>query len=260
MAELRTLLPKEKEIVKRLVELRKNSSNRHLSDFHSAKMLEQIIDLNFVALVWDREEKETVRVYYVPDNNKEEEAQAAFFNMCDYLFLLEELDSAGYITIQNAKSKNVEHGKRYVYNRTKYEQVWNDSETFFRKLDDDSGVLYMEKMNYCTFNVGIVDYLERYIYDKIIYPRASLEDYVSNKCKTIESRRDSKQRCMQGITLFLSIVAIIISVVVPTHCSTKIESKDLHDIATRNFIKEKMPEQVTITTSSDIADTLNRNL
>lgn len=45
-------------------------------------------------------------------------------------FLLEELDKAGYITVQDAKSTPRKDNKRYVYNRTKYKQIEEDSEIF----------------------------------------------------------------------------------------------------------------------------------
>lgn len=255
MAELRTLLPEEQEIVKKLVNLRQNISENHLSDFHSAKILEQIIDINFVSLVWDKEEKASVKVYYVSDDNKGE-AQRTFFKICDYLFLLEELDKAGYITVQDAKSTPRKDNKRYVYNRTKYKQIEEDSEIFFRKADDESGALYLENMNCIIYNIGIVDQLERYINDKLIYPKASLVDYVSNNCRTIERRRYDKQSKQQMTTLIFSIVAIVISIVVPTQCSTKIESKDLQQIAMQKNQKENMSEHNCSTLCTDIVDSL----
>ncbi len=256
MSEIRALLPEEQEFVKKLVDLRKNMTEGNLDNFHSAKILEQIIKLDFVALVWDISDQESVKVYYIPNkNDNEQKAQKTFFKICDYLFLLEELENAGYITIQAAKSSSGINNKRYIYNRKKYQQFEKDSEIFLSRYNREDGILYWEDMNCITFNIGIVNYLERYVNDKLIYPRASLVDYVENNFNTIESRRHRSQTIWQRVTLSFSIIAIIISIIIPTQCSTKIESDDLRKIANDYTERESITESedfIPILDSTDI--------
>ena len=231
MSEIRALLPEEQEFVKKLVNLRKNLTEGNLANFHSVKILEQIIKLDFVALVWDISDQ-------------------------DYLFLLEELEHAGYITIQAAKSSSVIDNKRYIYNRKKYQQFEKDSEIFLSRYNREDGILYWEDMNCITFNIGIVNYLERYLNDKLIYPRASLVDYVENKFNTIENRRHKTQNIWNFVTLTLSIIAIMISIIIPTQCSTKIESKDLQRIADFKIQEEVHTKPADSTLNSTPKDTI----
>lgn len=231
MAELRMLQPKEKAIVKKLVDLRQNLTKTNLADFHSAKILEQIINLDFVALVWDIKEASSVRVYYIPDKDNKEKAQKAFFEICDYLFLLEDLENAGYITLQEINSNTENKEKRIIYNRRKYQQIEKDSETFLRRSDDESEILFWKDMNYLQYNIKIADYLERYIYDRLVYPKNAMIDYEKEHYRTIENRRHRTQNRLNLFSLSLSTIAIIISIIVPTQCSTKIESEDLQRIA-----------------------------
>ena len=257
MSEIRALLPEEQEFVKKLVNLRKNLAEGNLANFHSAKILEQIIKLDFVALVWDISDQESVKVYYIPNKNEnEQKAQKTFFKICDYLFLLEELENAGYITIQAAKSSSVIDNKRYIYNKKKYQQFEKDSEIFLSRYNREDGILYWEDMNCITFNIGIVNYLERYLNDKLIYPRASLVDYVENKFNTIENRRHKTQNIWNFVTLTLSIIAIMISIIIPTQCSTKIESKDLQRIADFKIQEEVHTKPADSTLNSTPKDTI----
>jgi len=231
MAELRMLLPKEKAIVKKLVDLRQNLTKSNLADFHSAKILEQIINLDFVALVWDLKEASSVRVYYIPDKDNKEKAQKTFFEICDYLFLLEDLENAEYITLQEINSNTENKEKRIIYNRRKYQQIEKDSETFLRRSDDESGILYWKDMSYLQYNIKIADYLERYVFDRLVYPRNAMVDYEKKHYRTIENRRHRTQNRWNFVSLSLSTIAIIISIIIPTQCATKIESKDLQRIA-----------------------------
>ena len=225
------LQPKEKAIVKKLVDLRQNLTKTNLADFHSAKILEQIINLDFVALVWDIKEASSVRVYYIPDKDNKEKAQKAFFEICDYLFLLEDLENAGYITLQEINSTKENKEKRIIYNRRKYQQIEKDSETFLKRSEDKSGILFWKDMSYLQYNIKIADYLERYVYDRLVYPKNAIIDYKKEHYRTIENRRHRTQNRWNFVSLSLSTIAIMISIIVPTQCSTKIESKDLQRIA-----------------------------
>ena len=113
--ELRTLLPEEKEFVRKLSELRKDRDDKNMPNFQSGRILEQIVGFNFAAISWDKNRKEPIRIYY-EDKNQEMEARSSFMNLCDYLFLLDELESAGLIVVQSALFDQ----ERILYNRDKY--------------------------------------------------------------------------------------------------------------------------------------------
>lgn len=180
MKELRTLLPEEKEFVRKLSELRKDGSDKNMPNFQSGRILEQIVGFDFAAISWNKDGKEPIRIFY-EDKDKKTLARTSFFNLCDYLFLIEELEIAGLIVVQSALFDQ----ERILYNRKIYQRsqfndwlsdgMQCDLVDINRKIDE--------------WSIDIVDYLERYVHLKVIYPKAALVSFVNNGFRTAEQVR-----------------------------------------------------------------------
>ena len=148
--ELRTLLPEEKEFVRKLSELRKDRSDKNMPNFQSGRILEQIVGFNFAAITWDKDYNEPIKIYY-EDKNLEPAACSSFFVLCDYLFLLEELESTGLIMVQSAMFEE----ERILYNRKKYKRKQFDNWEF--KEIKNGFIIVDAKRKEDEWNINIVD-------------------------------------------------------------------------------------------------------
>lgn len=182
MKELRALLPDEKSFVKKLADLKGDLSNKNLQNFQSGRILESLVGFNFAAIKWDKDYKEPIKIYY-EDKSLEPAARSSFFVLCDYLFLLEELESAGLIVVQSALFDE----KRILYNRKKYQREQFDNWVF---NEIKNGFIIVDaKRKEEVWNINIVNYLEKYVYLKVIYPKAALVSFVNSDYRTPEQVR-----------------------------------------------------------------------
>lgn len=246
--ELRTLLPEEKEFVRKLSELRKDRSDKNMPNFQSGRILEQIVGFNFAAITWDKDYNEPIKIYY-EDKNLEPAACSSFFVLCDYLFLLEELESAGLIVVQSAMFEE----ERILYNRKKYKRKQFDNWEF--KEIKNGFIIVDAKRKEDEWNINIVDYLERYVHLKVIYPKAALVSFVNNGFRTSEQVRHDEiieeqhrihkeemdrlkkelniTRC-SAFVAGLTLLATIIFGVIRQCCYSKIELNDNNPISVVN--------------------------
>ena len=246
MKELRTLLPEEKEFVRKLSELRKDRSDKNMPNFQSGRILEQIVGFDFAAISWNEDRKEPIRIFY-EDKDKKTLARTSFFNLCDYLFLIEELETAGLIMVQSALFDQ----ERILYNRKKYQKsqfndwlsdgMQCDLVEISRKIDE--------------WSIDIVDYLERYVHLKVIYPKAALVSFVNNGFRTAEQVRhdeiiEEQQRIHKeemnrlkkelnvtrcsAIVAVVTLLATIFFGVMRQCCYSKIELNDNNPISVVN--------------------------
>ena len=246
--ELRTLLPEEKELVRKLSELRKDRSDKNMPNFQSGRILEQIVGFNFAAITWDKDYNEPIKIYY-EDKNLEPAACSSFFVLCDYLFLLEELESAGLIVVQSAMFEE----ERILYNRKKYKRKQFDNWEF--KEIKNGFIIVDAKRKEDEWNINIVDYLERYVHLKVIYPKAALVSFVNNGFRTSEQVRhdeiieeqqrihkEEMNRLKKGLSITrcsaivagFTLLATIIFGVIRQCCYSKIELNDNNPISVVN--------------------------
>lgn len=186
MKELRTLLPREQEIVKKLTELKGNGENINLQNYQAGRVLEQIVGFNFAGIKWDVGKQDPIYIFY-EKHEERDDAFSSYFALCDFLYLLEDLEQAGLIAIQSASF----NGERLLFNRNHYKK--EDFENWQFK-SEQIGFSYLAKNREIhAYRIDIVDYLEKYIHLKIIYPRSALFEYVTNGFKTTEQKRHDEQ-------------------------------------------------------------------
>lgn len=186
MRELRTLFPKEQEVVRKLAELKGDGRNINLQNYQAGRVLEQIVGFNFAAIKWDVNKQDPIKVFYEKDEEKDE-ALSSYFALCDFLYLLEDLEKAGLISIQSASFDE----ERLLFNRNRHKK--EDFDDWQYKSEPIGFSYAVANREIDTFKIDIVDYLEHYIHLKIIYPRPSLYAYIANGFKTTEQKRHDEQ-------------------------------------------------------------------
>ncbi len=234
MNELRTLFPKEQEIVRKLAELKGDGGNINLQNYQAGRILEQIVRFNFAAIKWDVNKQDPIIVFYDKKEDKDE-VLSSFFSLCDFLYLLEDLENAGLIAVQSAFFEE----ERLLYNRNDY-----------KKEDFDNWLSQQEQIGFSVpvacrgiqkYNIDIVDYLEHFIHLKIIYPRPALFEYVANGFKTIEQKRHDEEmsNLKEQLTstrrsvkfAFATLMATVIFGIIELCCGTRIKSLDIESIS-----------------------------
>lgn len=209
MKELRTLLPKEQEIVGKLAELKGNGENNNLQNYQAGRVLEQIVGFNFAAIKWDVNKQKPIDIFYEKSEERDK-AFSSFFSLCDFLYLLEDLQKAGLIAIQSVLFDE----ERLLYNRNKHKKEEFDNWQFKK---EQIGISYLvPDRGIQTYKIDIVDYLENYLHLKIIYPRPALFEYVANGFKTTEQKRhDDQMKTLQKelsntrITLLITLLTLL---------------------------------------------------
>lgn len=263
MNELRTLLPKEQEIVRKLVELKGDGKNINLQNYQAGKVLEEIVGFNFAAIKWDVNKQEPIYIYY-EKNEEKDEALSSYFTLCDFLYLLEDLERSGLIAMQSVSSNE----ERLLYNRRKHKKEEFDNWEF---KQEPVGITYLaSNRGIHTYKLDIVDYLEHFIHLKIIYPRPALFEYVENGFKTIEQKRHDEemdslknQLIITRLSAVLAFATLFVTAFLGIwqQCSsTRIESHDLESIAKsiQHMNYTQLPDNINHISDSIMAiDTLS---
>lgn len=86
MRELRSLFPKEKEIVRKLAELKGDGSNMNLQNYQAGRILEQIVGFDFAAIKWDVSKQEPIELFYEKDGERNEAFSSFFCTMRFFVF------------------------------------------------------------------------------------------------------------------------------------------------------------------------------
>lgn len=216
MKELRSLLPQEQDFVRKLAELKGTGKNMNLQNYQTGRVLEQIVGFNFAAIKWDINKQDPITVFY-ERNEEKDEALSSYFALCDFLYLLEDLENAGLIAIQSASFNE----ERLLFNRKHYKK--EDFENWEFKSEPMGFSYAVPNRGIQTYRIDIVDYLEHFVHLKIIYPRPALFVYVANgfitteqkrhdeQMKTMENELDNTRRSLRVSkwTLLLSILTIL---------------------------------------------------
>ena len=256
MRELRNLLPKEQEIVRKLSELKGDGRNINLQNYQAGRILEQIVGFNFAAIKWDINKQEPIIVFYEKKEDKDE-ALSSFFSLCDFLYLLEDLENAGLIAVQSASFEE----ERLLYNRNDHKK--EDFENWLSQQEQIGFSVPVAGRGIQKYKIDIVDYLEHFIHLKIIYPRPALFEYVANGFKTIEQKRHDEEmanlkkqlKSTRWSAVFAFATLIVTSLLgLWQHCNnTRIESQDLESIAKSfQYMYSPQPTENTAVVSDTI--------
>lgn len=216
---MRELTTYEKKIVEGLIKL-KNDSN--LLELQTARILRKKSS-NFLAIKWCSENKYSLSIYYNADDEntqinelRAKEALEKYFEICDFLYFIRELEENKMVVIQTISSDNLKIKTLYDKNCFKY----NEEDDKFYPVNSD-GIskellpLINQHWSFLNTYTDIVLLLDKFLYCKIIYPLPLLEDYVANGYKTIEQKNFAKQIYKTNCSLKIAFAALIISAIIP---------------------------------------------
>lgn len=183
---MRQFTQKEKEIIGRIVTFKRIS---RLEELQVARLLRK--ELVCFAVKWSVGPKKELSFYSFQGNVggsvNWELLRKSYFQVSDFLYLVEELEGLGFIKIQTLNFEIEKEEDRILYDRERFSYD-SDRDTFSSKEGEYLLPIDAKHKVYIDF----VDYLEKYA-NKVIYPLPLLEDWVDNEYKTLEERNFEKQ-------------------------------------------------------------------
>lgn len=242
---MRKFTPKEKEFLKKIVEFKGNSN---LQELQLMRLLRK--QLETLAISWELEHKCSIQIYAQFKNPTDEQwrdIQKKYFEIADYIYLIEELFEYKLIKLQEVSFENhTQENYRVLYDRDKY-RVEGDS--IFEKSNENNCLYALGDIHKHKVNVTFARDLEKYA-NSIIYPLPLLNDFIKNDFRSIEERRYDEQLCRTNLSIIVAALAIIIPLVFEKCCSDNVTTYDAQEIATA--IKElKTTEIDSITQQLD---------
>lgn len=251
---MRSLTDKEKSIVNNLLTLKQNHD---LIGLQTATILRKI-SRNFLVIKWCTKDRHSLSIYYdandadtkVNERNKQE-ALNRYFEICDYLYFIRELEENKMVAMQTVFSKEPDKDTKILYDK-KYFTYEEKEDKFSLNSKINSNIteelksltaLHCSSQNIYT---DIVLLLDNYLDRKIIYPLPLLDDFVKNGYKYIEQRQYEEQMCWTRLSVFIAAIAVIFTALFEGfNSSTSIDEKQL-----------KRLEQAIMNHNAVISDTI----
>ena len=181
---MRQLAETERLLVEKIVQLKQAA---RLEELQVARLLRK--ELECFALRWVLEPKKTLLFYSIQNKTDWNVLRKNYFQVADFLFLIEELEKDRFVKIQTLSFEVETDEERVLYDRGKYR--YNSSNDTFWGIKGDVQYLVPINAEHKVY-IDFVSYLERYA-NKVIYPLPLLEDFVANNYKSIEQRNFEKQ-------------------------------------------------------------------
>lgn len=226
---MRELTPKEQELLRQIVTLKKEGK---LSYLQAGKFLKK--ELSCFALKWQTKPNVQLTIYVAPEEDAaKSEVHKSYFDVSDFVYFIKELHINNFIELQTLQSKNKEENidddSMMLYDRDIYEynkdtdEFWTkETETeFMGKKCKMKALAYIK--NKSVVYLDIVQNLNKYA-NAIIYPLPRLIDYVEHDFKTIEQRRFEKQTRLTWISILVALAIGILSPFISHYISNSNES------------------------------------
>ena len=256
---------------------------KHVQELQVAKILRT--KFSFFALKWTYGEKPQISLYNRMEDKDKAEKQ--YYDICDFIYFIKELESLGFIAIQKFYSEKEDVGYNVLYDRDKY--IYDEKNDKFMPTEctdlssfipgDSSGNEFpMENMGngvYGLFQIGQTQNINLdFAYDLqkyglgIIYPLPLAVDYVNNNFKTLEerhhdeetkvaldsaeeSRKAAKTASYSFIVAIISLIVSIVVSIIQICTSQKIEPDQITTIE-KTIKGNRIEEPLTI----EIKDTI----
>ncbi len=279
---MRKFTDKENKWIKEFVELKEKGLS-HVQELQVAKILRT--KFSFFALKWTYGEKPQISLYNRMEDKDKAEKQ--YYDICDFIYFIKELESLGFIAIQKFYSEKEDVGYNVLYDRDKY--IYDEKNDKFRPTEctdlssfisgDSSGNEFpMENMGngvYGLFQIGQTQNINLdFAYDLqkyglgIIYPLPLAVDYVNNNFKTLEerhhdeemkvaldsaeeSRKAAKTASYSFIVAIISLIVSIVVSIIQICTSQKIEPDQITTIE-KTIKGNRIEEPLTV----EIKDTI----
>lgn len=178
---------KEKEILKKLTVLKREGN---LKELQFARLLRKHLDT--IALAWNTDERirHNIAIFSEisePNKDQWDEILKKYFEIVDFVYLLEELEENNMIKKQ-AVSLSAEDnlcGNNILYDREKY--VYNENSSSFWLIGENKKHLYRLSPSICKVYNDFAKTLSLYA-NTIIYPLPALDEFVLYDFKSLEQR------------------------------------------------------------------------
>ena len=178
---------KEKEILKKLTVLKREGN---LKELQFARLLRKHLDT--IALAWNTDERirHNIAIFSEisePNKDQWDEILKKYFEIVDFVYLLEELEENNMIKKQ-AVSLSAEDnlcGNNILYDREKY--LYNENTSSFWLIGDSGKCLYRLSPSICKVYNDFAKTLSLYA-NTIIYPLPALDEFVLYDFKSLEQR------------------------------------------------------------------------
>ena len=146
-------------------------------------------NLNCMAIGWELNPKPVVSIYY-KDGYDKTNLDRDYFELCDFLYFIDELVENKYVAIQYSSSIN-ENEVRLLYNKDLY-MYSKELGTFCYKNEYGKKVFVASPKVITNNYLNFAQKLEMYA-NAIIYPLPLLKDFHDNIFLSVEQRRYEKQ-------------------------------------------------------------------
>ena len=224
---MRELTPKEQELLRQIVTLKKEGK---LSYLQAGKFLKR--ELSCFALKWQTKPNVQLTIYVAPEEDAaKSEVHKSYFDVSDFVYFIKELHINNFIELQTLQSKNkdenIDDDSMMLYDRDIYEynkdtdEFWTKETEFMGKKCKMKALAYIK--NKSVVYLDIVQNLNKYA-NVIIYPLPRLIDYVEHDFKTIEQRRFEKQTRLTWISILVALAIGILSPFISHYISNRNES------------------------------------
>lgn len=178
---------KEKEILKKLTVLKREGN---LKELQFARLIRKHLDT--IALAWNTDERirHNIAIFseiLEPNKDQWDEILKKYFEIVDFVYLLEELEENNMIKKQ-AVSLSAEDnlcGNNILYDREKY--VYNENSSSFWLIGENKKCLYRLSPSICKVYNDFAKILSLYA-NTIIYPLPALDEFVLYDFKSLEQR------------------------------------------------------------------------
>lgn len=242
---MRLFTPEENRIIEKLVEIFIEAKPGSLAELEVARLLRQ--ELNFFALKWSVNPKDEVTIF-IPQNNSndEETLNKLYFDIANFIYFIEELESIGFIKLQNLPS-SIDNNSTILYDKELY--TYDEKENTFwvdvsvkngNKTIQGKAVVPLK--GWKTIHTSFAKDLQRCA-PSIVYPLPLAIDYVNNDCETLEQRQfkaemntalDSAKSSIRASKygFFSTIIALLalLYTIWTKHDPTSIDNNDLERI------------------------------
>lgn len=193
---MREFTTAQNNLLKKLVDIQHEATTGSLAELQVARLLRK--ELKFFALKWSTEPKDEV-ILYVRKEDKEnlKKIDRLYFEIADFIYFIEELETLGFIKLQNIPSSN-EENFTILYDRDKYK--YNSKEdNFWVEMQDVkigdrtiSGEALVSLEGWHKINTDFAKDLQRCALS-IVYPLPLARSYVENGFMTQEQKGLKKQ-------------------------------------------------------------------
>ena len=181
---MRELTTNEKLIIRTLLCYKESGK---IEELQVMRLLRR--NLNCMAIGWELNPKPVVSIYY-KDGYDKTNLDRDYFELCDFLYFIDELVENKYVAIQYSSSIN-ENEVRLLYNKDLYKYS-NELGTFCYKNEYGKKVFVARPKVITNNYLNFAQKLEMYA-NAIIYPLPLLKDFHDNIFLSVEQRRYEKQ-------------------------------------------------------------------